>query len=194
LVEIRLLELEDCLAVAEAHINYLNTPFKGNPGIKLLNIYYEVIARQKGGIGFVGISDDNFAGFACGIWNRGIIKKALIQKWGGLAIYGLRQSLQIPQLIPSFLRRTINPYATDVFKIDGYELRPIVVLPEYRGQGIAGDLIVHVLEDAKQRRSGHISLVVDPNNSGAEELYTKIGFTLAPQKSKAGNIIMRYYF
>lgn len=196
MIEIRLLELEDCLAVAEAHINYLNTPFKGNSGIKLLNIYYEVIARQKGGIGFVAIYDDNFAGFVCGIWNRGMIKKALLQKWNRLAIYGLRQSLQIPKLIPSVLRRTINPYATDFFKIDGYELRPIVILPEYRGQGIADDLTMDVLTDAKQRGFGHISLTVEGNNPAAEKFYIKFGFELERQINKAGitSKLMRYSF
>ena len=194
MIEIRPFQLSDCIFVAEAHINYLTTPFRGISGIQLLRTYYEVIARQTGGIGFVAIKDGDFAGFVCGIWNRSMIKRSLLSRWDRLVIYGIEQSLQVPKMIPSLLRRLLNPYTMDVIKIKGYELRPIVVLPDYRGQGVADYLTLHLLEDAKQRGFKRISLVVEASNPAAEKFYLGFGFKLEHQINMAGNIVKLFSY
>lgn len=196
MIEICLLELKDCLAVAEAHMNNLRTPFRGNAGIQLLKMRYEVIASQKGGIGFIAREDGKFAGYVCGIWDRGAIRKSLLKRWTSLIINGVKQVVESPKTIPGFLRRATNPRTIGIVKIDGYELRPLVVLPDYRGRRIADQLTQHVLNDAKQRGYREIFLVTEVDNFVAAKFYTKFGFKFekvvkiegAPEK------LFRYYF
>jgi len=194
MLEIRPLRSEDCITVAETHINYLTTPFRGNAGIQLLKIYYEVIAGGMGGIGFVAFKDEEIVGFVCGIWDRIAIKRSLLKRWDKLIIYGIKQSLQIPKMIPGFIRRLLNPHTTNIIKIEGYELRPMVVIPDYRGQGIADQLVLHLLNDAKQRSFKQVFLVVEINNFVAEKLYTKLGFKFERQIDVAGNIMKLFSY
>jgi GNAT superfamily N-acetyltransferase len=194
MLEIRTLRSEDCISVAEAHINYLTTPFRGKAGVQLLKIYYEVIAEGMGGIGFVAFKDEQIVGFVCGIWDRPAIKRALLKRWDKLVIYGVRQSLQIPKVTPGFIRRLLNPQTTNIIRIEGYELRPMVVIPDYRGQGIADQLALRLLNDAKQRGFKQVFLVVENNNFVAEKLYTKLGFTFERQIDVAGNIMKLFSY
>jgi ribosomal protein S18 acetylase RimI-like enzyme len=196
LAEIHSLELKDCLAVAEAHMNYLRTPFRGNAGIQLLKLRYEVIASQKGGIGFVAREDGKFAGYVCGVWDRGAIRKSLLKRWSSLIINGVQQVVQSPKTIPGFLRRATNPRTIGIVKIDGYELRPLVVLPSYRGRRIADQLTQRLLDDAKQRGYGQVFLVTEMDNFAAAKFYTKFGFKFEKEVNLEGapEKLFRYYF
>jgi len=194
LIEIRPLKSEDCFSVAKAHITCLNTPFKGNAGIHLLKTYYDVIASQKGGIGFIAIKDGEFAGFVCGIWDHELIRKTLMKNWIRLVIYAIEQALYVPKIITGLVRRVINPYAADTTKLEGYELRPIVVLPGHRGQGIAGKLTLHLLEDAKQRGFEQVFLLTEVDNFVAAKFYTKFGFTFERQVDRAGNAMKLFCY
>lgn len=176
MIEIRHLQLEDCSSVAEAHLKYLTTSFRGKAGLALLKIYYEVITEQPGGMGFVVVKDGKLAGYICGVWDRAMLKKALLRRWFKLIVYGVRQSLQVPRTIPGFFTRLFRPRTKNVLKVDGYELRPIVVLPEFRGQGIAEQLVQRLLNDARRRGFKQVFLIVEVNNPGAEKLYRKSGF------------------
>jgi len=187
MIEIRTFALEDCALVAESHINYLTTPFRGNAGIQLLRIYYEVIARGNGGIGLIALKDREFVGFVCGIWDRAAIRTSLLKRSGELILYGIREAWQVPTMIPGFLRRLLNPHTTNIINIEGYELRPMLVIPKYRGYGIADQLVLALLNDAKQRGFEQVFLVVESNNFVAEKLYTKHGFRFERQIIVAGN-------
>jgi len=55
-------------------------------------------------------------------------------------------------------------------------LSHLLVLPKYRNRGIAGALITHLLEQAKNWDYQEVSLGVDLDNYPAIKLYTKYGF------------------
>jgi len=196
LVEICPLELKDCLAVAEAHANYLRTPFRGNAGIRVLKIRYEAIASQKGGIGFVALDDGKFVGFACGIWDPGAISQSIRKKWSRLILNGIKYVIRSPGMILGLIRRMMNPHTTGIIKIEGYELRPIVVLPDHRGRGIANQLTQRVLDDAKQRGYREIILFTEVDNLRAAKFYTKFGFNFERKLNMAGYVykLFRYHF
>lgn len=186
-IEIHPFRKEDCTAIAEAHLNFLTTSFRGNAGIQLLRAYYEVISQEKGGIGFLASSDGQMVGFACGVWDRPLIRRLFLKHIDKLIIYGIVQILLVPQMIPSVIQRLLNSRTLNFTTIEGYELRPLVVLPRYRGQGIADQLILHLLEDAKKRGVRKVSLVVDVRNIAAQKLYTKVGFKFERQINNWGN-------
>jgi ribosomal protein S18 acetylase RimI-like enzyme len=194
-MEIRSLKTEDCLTIAKIHMKYLTTSFKGQAGLQLLNIYYEVIASQTGGIGLVAAKDSELVGFVCGIWDQGAIKKALMKKWSRLLIYGIKQSLQTPKIIQELLSRLFNSRILNSrVKARGYELRPIVVLPTCRGRNLADALTWRLLEDAKQRGYSQIFLLTDSNNHAAMRFYMRFGFELGSQiNQRKDHVVLLYY-
>lgn len=52
----------------------------------------------------------------------------------------------------------------------------LFVKEDYRGQGIGGKIVDHLIENAKQLGFDELSLGVDCNNEVARHLYTKKGF------------------
>jgi len=196
MVEIRFLELKDCQAVAEAHIKYLKTPFRGNTGIQILKVRYEAITNRNGGIGFVALDDGVFAGFICGIWDSASLYKSLWKKGGkSLFLSGIQYALQSPKLILGFIRRMLNPHTSGIIKLEGYELRPIVVLPDHRGRGIAEQLTQRVLDDAKERGYREVFLFTEGDNVIAAKFYTKFGFHFERDLHMGGNTfkLFRYH-
>lgn len=57
-----------------------------------------------------------------------------------------------------------------------YYLDSLYVLPEWRKQGIGTALIRQQIEQARQRRIPHVTLIVSPEKPAAAELYRRIGF------------------
>jgi GNAT superfamily N-acetyltransferase len=196
MVEIRLLELKDCQAVAESHVKYLQTPFRGNAGIQILKVRYEAITNRNGGIGFVALDDGVFAGFVCGIWDSASLYRTLLKNWGNsLLLSGIKYVLQSPKVILGFLHRMLNPHTSGIIKLEGYELRPIVVLPDHRGRGIAEQLTQRVLEDAKERGYREVFLFTEGDNVRAAKFYTKFGFNFERDLHMGGNTykLFRYH-
>jgi ribosomal protein S18 acetylase RimI-like enzyme len=196
LIEISPLELKDCFSVAEAHIQNLRTPFRGNAGIHILKIRYEVIAKQIGGTGFVALDDGKFAGFVCGIWDPDAISRSIRKQWSRLILNGLKHIIQSPKTTLGLILRIIGPRTINPVKIVGYELRPIVVLPGHRGRGIADQLTMHVVEDAKKRGYQGMFLLTEIDNLTAARFYTKFGFNFEREINMAGYVykLFRYHF
>jgi ribosomal protein S18 acetylase RimI-like enzyme len=178
--------------IAQTHIKYLPTSFRGGNGIQLLKTYYDVIAEQYGGIGYIAVTDGRIAGFICGIWDRQAIKRSLLKKWGKLMIYGIGQALRNPKVAPGFIARVFDPHSLTSARTEGYELRPIVVLPEYRGQGIADKLTLRLLEDAEERGFKEVFLITEAGNFAAIKFYTKIGFVFEDQFN-VGRVEMKFF-
>ena len=55
-------------------------------------------------------------------------------------------------------------------------LSRLIVKEDYRGQGIGGKIIDHLIKNAKQLGFNELSLGVDCSNEVARHLYTKKGF------------------
>lgn len=57
-----------------------------------------------------------------------------------------------------------------------YYLDSMAVLPEYRGQGIATQLLQAGIERARQLHLGRVSMVVSPEKPEVQRLYESLGF------------------
>ena len=53
----------------------------------------------------------------------------------------------------------------------------VAVSPDYRRQGIAGELVTRLVEELKSRGNHSLALEVRDSNLGAIALYQKLGFT-----------------
>ena len=58
-------------------------------------------------------------------------------------------------------------------------LEDVVVLPEYRSQGVGAALIAYALKNAKESGCKRITLLTDGNNEKAQAFYKRFGFQIS---------------
>lgn len=175
-VSILPLSAEHAPKVANLHMNYLRSNFKGRPGRKLLSLYYAIVALEPGAYGYVAELDGVVVGYACGVWDSRLLRMTLLRKkLVALMVWGVIQSLIKPMLLVDLVRRIVT-VSTPVRGISGYELRPIVVMPQVRGSGVAAELVNALLRDASRRGFQSIWLETESDNLVAQAFYSKMGF------------------
>ncbi len=177
-VEIRQLSKDDVDVFADLHLRYLRTRFQGNVGNKLLRAYYENLIQQEGGCGYTAVSDGRVAGFVCGIWNAALVKKTLVRGyWRSLLSAAIQALILSPRIVLGLISRLFDADKIDAGIIpEGYELRPIVVDPAFRGSDAAPALVTALGEDARDRGFGSIFLITELDNIAANKFYMKQGF------------------
>jgi ribosomal protein S18 acetylase RimI-like enzyme len=179
--------------VARLHRNNLSSPFQGRPGLELLRAYYTTLATGAGGSGFVAQEGDELLGFVCGIFDPPRLKKQLLKGqamrlavWGGLAV------LTHPGLLFDLASRLLQRGQDYPGVPTGYELRPIVVSPAARGQGVAYALLSALLADAAGRGFDRINLYTEEDNLIANRFYQKNAFQKTGEFSRAGRLYSCY--
>lgn len=175
MLEIRPLLPQDAELAAKAHFEYLSSAFHTAGGLKMLKLQYISIATHHGAAGYAAWVDGQFAGYVCGVWDHAAVKRGLAQHWLALLVNVARHVLSDPvYLLYRFQRlfrfRESEPVYT------GYELRPIVVLPAFRGAGIADQLVLRLIDDARARGYDSVFLFVEQNNPTAIRFYRRFGF------------------
>lgn len=169
------------------HMANLPTKFSGRAGRELLRCYYFTVTQQLGACGYVAKKNNEIIGFVCGVWQPVVVLRKLIQsKWFELIFWGVIQSLVKPSFIINFLARFISSSnRMDIAKA-GYELRPLVVSPAARGDGVAGMLLDSIVEDAAKRGFRRIFLFAKYDNVAANKFYQKSGFRSVGKTTRYG--------
>lgn len=179
MIEIVSLHEDDTIDVAHAHFDHLRSRYTHRAWSSMLKIYYEVVASLPGGAcGYVAKVDGKFAGYVCGVWDNKSLRNALLKQWIRLAHAAFRYIIADPKVFLLISRRLLGGKKSNHSAKEGYELRPIVVLPEYRGMGVADQLVMRLLEDARQREFGEVFLYTEFDNIPAAKFYTRMGFRL----------------
>lgn len=75
--------------------------------------------------------------------------------------------------LPEEVRKIGTPLPLKESKDNELYIETVAVFPQYRGKGIATQLMYHVIEEYKDKK---LSLSCDFENSGAYKLYQKLGF------------------
>ena len=70
----------------------------------------------------------------------------------------------------------VDPNMDDEAQADEFYIDSLAVLPGFRNQGIASQLLRKIIEKAKTLGITKVGLLVDKNNPRAEHLYTAQGF------------------
>lgn len=176
---IKPLEICEIDQVVLLHYKYLNTEFRGKIGQEILKIYYSVISHSQGGCGYVALRDNKVVGYICGLWNSSEVKRYLLsQYFGRMIILVIIHSILNPKWFVSSLFRLLKGRISIIDSENEYELRPIVVIPEERGSGLAISLVDTILTDASNRGYSEIVLLTEENNYTANAFYRKTGFYL----------------
>jgi ribosomal protein S18 acetylase RimI-like enzyme len=161
--------------IAQLHLRFLPTFFKGTPGRHLLKVYYEAVACGHGATCFVAEEGDRIQGYICSVWDSGALQRELIRKsWHSLVYWGIAQAVINPSSSIAWIRNSLQP--KDHKTIGGYELRPIVVDVNSRGTGLAIQLVERLVQDAIFRGYQWIYLYTEMENIAAQKFYCKVGF------------------
>lgn len=170
--------------ISRLHLDHLPTDFRGRPGVQLLSCYYDSVITTDAACGYVAIDQDQVAGFVCGVWNPDALRASMIKQHSvNLLIWGACQVIVRPAALIQLagkLFRTSDisaPEVSDANAKPEYELRPIVVDPQFRGTGIAQRLVQRLLQDASQRGFPRLFLVAEAANAAANAFYRKVGFS-----------------
>jgi ribosomal protein S18 acetylase RimI-like enzyme len=95
---------------------------------------------------------------------------------GGMVGGLIAEESRAQELLP----RYIEPLVTLENRVSGYwNVLAIAIYPEFRGQGLASQLLDHAVQLATQSRARGLSIVVENTNTAAVALYTKKGFEKA---------------
>lgn len=183
----------DCAAVAELHLCHLPTSFHGAAGRRLLACYYEAVAQGQDACGYVIWNEDRLAGYACGVWDAEALRSGLLRRRGGeVALWGVLHAATQPRMLADLRRRLVRGAGEDGAEEPGYELRPIVVAPEYRGTGAATALVESIVADARRRRYPQVHLLAYASDDRALRFYRKAGFHEAAQIERGGARFIRF--
>jgi len=165
--------------VALLHLNHLSTPFHGRAGRELLALYYATLAEGHGGCGYVAVSERQVVGYVCGVWDATQVERQFMRRYGlQAALWGLQQILTYPRLLLRMIGRQRGVGRSPAKQDVGYELRPIVVVPDTRGTGLATQLLKVLLVDAARRGFSSVHLVAEQDDGRANAFYRKSGFEL----------------
>jgi len=176
--EIIPLSNEHIATITSMHMQYLRSPFQGKSGEHFLQTYYNTLIKQKGGCGYVAITNNKIAGFVCGIWDPTIVKSNLVKEhWESLLITSFQVLFHSPKLIVDLVSRLIKTQKEEYSNLlGGYELRPIVVDETFRGTEVASLLVSELAMDAKKRGYSSIYLLTEQDNIPANKFYQKHEF------------------
>lgn len=78
-------------------------------------------------------------------------------------------------------------FTEDETEAGEYYLDSLCVLPQYRKQGVATQLITALCNKAFAEGHSHVGLIVDFNNPKAEHLYSSIGFKRISKRNFLGH-------
>lgn len=177
------------------HLHKLAFPgfFLTTLGSEFLLIMYRTFLFNSGGVFLVDEENNRLQGFAVGV-----MKSA--GKDRRLAIRFLPQFLLA--IIPALVRNPINVlkrFATQFFAVgkepaipdDAVVLRSIGVLPDAKGRGVAGRLLIEFEEQAKMKGAKIVALTTDAReNERAIGFYRKNGYEIAQEFEQDKNRAM----
>jgi ribosomal protein S18 acetylase RimI-like enzyme len=91
------------------------------------------------------------------------------------------------------LTERIRPSSTGPLEPDEAHLRMVGVSPEYRGRGIARQLVSACIELARAAGKQRLTLDTAPVMLAAQRLYTSMGFTPTPERPMPdGSVLLGY--
>lgn len=99
------------------------------------------------------------------------------QPWSVESLIGEVIENDVAYYIVADLDGRIVGYAGEWVMYDEAHMTNIAVIPEFRRQGVATNLILSLMRGAQRKGAGRMTLEVREFNFGAQALYASLGFT-----------------
>ena len=117
-------------------------------------------------------------------FGSGLLNKPLHA--GGWTRESFEQDLQLSwsRLMVARLEDKIVAFCNYWVVVDELQILNIATHPTYRRQGVASQLLVHIIEQAAQQKLQSLTLEVRKGNHSAQALYHKLGFLRVGERPK----------
>ena len=205
---IKRMSAEHVDGMVKTRIQAFGNSFLTRLGPDALKILYEEICSSSQFLGYVYINDDNevigfvFVGF---VDISNFCKQIIRKRWPLLTMVTLKRILTDYKITIEILRRAL-PLLNGLFgrrtdakinSIDGskiaVDLPGVMLRPEYRGTGIAQELMGSLINDLKDKNVKEVYLSTGVDNIGANRFYEKLGFKLVDMYDEYGGIKQNRY-
>ena len=110
---------------------------------------------------------------------------------GAVCFYDGADLLQLRLPVFNFIRQYFNPSFNPEDETSSGEIYidSIGVLPSFRGKGIGGFLLNHLIEEKVHKQGKTLGLLVEQENEKAEILYHRFGFSRVGEKMLVGKVM-----
>jgi len=165
-------------------------------GKRFLEGYNTGVWKSENSVSFVSILDGKVVGFVAGGVNKRTLSRQIVSSSKHIILASfIRNILRHPFITIkkywSYARAYLLPNKSDTFYRDNTAvLDSIALLSEYRGKGIAEDLVSEFLEALRKKGVSACRLGVEAENTAARKFYEKLNFE---QANEIGSIYI-YYF
>ncbi|MFQ6040388.1 MAG: GNAT family N-acetyltransferase [Candidatus Poribacteria bacterium] len=166
--------------VIDIHIECFKDSFLTSLDREVLDCMYDNYLSSELGCAYVYIIHETILGFIVGTTNPSVYYNQLLKK-RGLRIFWLtlKRVIRNPRILESIAQRDFSGFFRPNESEESYRrasLDLIAVKPEYRGRGVAQNLIEVFLHDLKGRGVSEVNLGVAATNVRAKRFYEKMGF------------------
>ena len=185
-VKIVKLSPEHAHEVARLHISGIHTGFISSLGIDFVTFLYEAIAESESGFGFVAQRNGEVVGFVAFTTNVNVLYKSVIRRNGLKLALVLARKMFSPATIKKVSETLIYPSRVKKMNLPLAELLSIAVAPQARAKGLATELTQVGFAECVDRRIRKIKVLVGADNSPANKLYLRCGFSLVTQIDSHG--------
>ncbi len=165
-------------------------------GTRFLVGYYKGVCESKNSVSFVSILGGKVVGFVAGGVNKRALSRQIVSGSKYIILLSFIENIFWHPLLTtkkywSYAKAYLLPNKNETFYNDNTAvLDSIALLSDYRGKGIAEELVAEFLNVLKQKGVSACRLGVESTNMPARKFYEKMNFE---QANEIGSIYI-YYF
>lgn len=161
--------------IAEMHYNQIKTGFLNNLGFEFLELLYRYIDEHEKSFIIYKIKNERVIGFISGTEDTDKLYSGFKRKYFLRIIWIIFKRLCLKPSIVKGISETMN-YNKKTVLLPKAELISIAVDNNYKGKGIASDLMKEFFNEMKKRGIESVKVTVGADNIRANEYYKKWGF------------------
>jgi ribosomal protein S18 acetylase RimI-like enzyme len=189
-VILRDLHSRDLDAVVEWHLEHFPHSFYARLGRGFMARFYEVFLSSPDAatIAAVDAESGDLVGYLVGTTNDRQHRKCQARTSLGLAAHGAVALARRPRLWPDFVQRRAGWYLRRAARAVLRAVRPVgagdcfgellymITGPDYRGQGVGGELMARYSMESRRAGARRLHLVTESGNLAAVEFYESRGW------------------
>jgi ribosomal protein S18 acetylase RimI-like enzyme/SAM-dependent methyltransferase len=181
-LETRIAQPRDVGAITTLHLTHIEVERQLTDILHLLKLYYIHLVSQKEGALYVATRGDEVVGYANLVRSQRRVLLQLLVRNPGAFLALARRTLRIGSRLGIILAKLYHEVLGGKWGPVGskyghaFELRSIVVAPNFRGRSIGSDLIVRCLEKASHLGARTVVAWVGEQNLLSQNLFLKAGF------------------
>lgn len=195
-IKIRRISRNDVTEVASLHREIFPDYFLSRMGQRFLELFYRQFGNETGNCGYAAESGGEFIGLVVGTSNPScLFNRFYRENFKELALITAARLLQDRSIRPSLYQRKAHfgyalkslvskkEPAESVHGLNKFDLMAIGVKPEFRGTGLAENLLERFCGQVRAEGAAMINLSVFQSNSRAIAFYKKCGWQLIRETS-----------